>query len=150
MSKCINDHNLFLEQKNNIDLQNNQRILLIDNNDDVLLTFKLLLQNCGFIVDTFANPIEALYHFNKNPMNYNIVISDINLPYVSGFEFIKKVRLMNPEIIVLVSTVDEYENFINQGKIMLNDSSFVEIDDIIYKPVSQNELCKIVNETLLQ
>ncbi|MGI9009843.1 MAG: response regulator [Nitrososphaeraceae archaeon] len=149
MNKCINDHNLFLEQKNSINLQNNQRILLIDNNDDVLLTFKLLLQNCGFIVDTFTNPVEALYQFNKNPMNYNIVISDTNIPYVSEFEFIKKVRLMNPEIIVIVST-DEYENFINQGKMMLNESSFVEIDGIIHKPISQYKLCKIVNETLVQ
>jgi CheY-like chemotaxis protein len=82
MSKCINDHNLFLEYRNNIVAQNNQRILLIDNNDDVLMTFKLLLQNCGFIVDTFTNPVEALYQFNKNPINYSVVISDTNLPYV--------------------------------------------------------------------
>ena len=149
MSKCINDHNLFLEYRNNIVAQNIKRILLIDNNDDVLLTFNLLLQNCGFIVDTFTNPVEALYQFNKNPMNYNIVISDTNLPCVSEFEFIKKIRLMNPEIIVLVST-GEYENFINQGKMMLNDSSFVEIDGIIHKPISQYKLCKIVNETLVQ
>jgi CheY-like chemotaxis protein len=149
MSKCINDHNLFLEYRNNIDGQNIKRILLIDNNDDVLLTFNLLLQNCGFIVDTFTNPVEALYQFNKNPMNYNIVISETNLPCVSEFEFIKKIRLMNPEIIVLVST-GEYENFINQGKMMLNDSSFVEIDGIIHKPISQYKLCKIVNETLVQ
>ena len=149
MSKCINDHNLFLEYRNIIVAQNIKRILLIDNNDDVLLTFNLLLQNCGFIVDTFTNPVEALYQFNKNPMNYNIVISDTNLPYVSEFEFIKKIRLMNPEIIVLVST-GEYENFINQGKMMLNDSSFVEIDGIIHKPISQYKICKIVNETLVQ
>ena len=61
------------------------RILFVDDNKDILLTIKEGLEYHGFIVDTFSNPLEALSSFK--PELYNLVLIDVKMPQMSGFEF---------------------------------------------------------------
>jgi DNA-binding response OmpR family regulator len=53
------------------------KILLVDNEADVTITFKAILQDAGFIVDTYENPLIALCNFI--PQFYDLIILDINL-----------------------------------------------------------------------
>ena len=52
--------------------------------------FKVALQENGYSVNAFTNPIVALEHLLNNPNKYELVISDYRMPYLNGCELDKK------------------------------------------------------------
>src|SRR5918999_5693905 len=60
------------------------KILLVDNEADVTITFKAILQDAGFIVNTYEDPLIALSNFI--PRFYDLVILDIGMPKMNGIE----------------------------------------------------------------
>jgi CheY-like chemotaxis protein len=62
-----------------------------DDDFDIITVIKLRLQqHCSFDVYAFTDPCLALEHFKVNASKYQLVISDIRMPQMNGFEFIKK------------------------------------------------------------
>ncbi len=66
------------------------RILIVDDEADLLDVFKMELESHGFVVRTATNGLEALEHFEK--MEFDIVITDIVMPWMNGADFLKKLR----------------------------------------------------------
>ena len=60
-----------------------KNILLVDDEPDITMAFKLILENAGFIVDTYQDPLVALFKFKPN--FYGLVILDIKMPRMNGF-----------------------------------------------------------------
>jgi DNA-binding NtrC family response regulator len=119
---------------------NHKTILIVDDHIDVLITIKSMLQTCGYAVNAFNDPLLALEHFIR--MTTLIVISDMILPSMSGLEFIKKVRSVNPETVTFVITASD--NIKDFDKNMLYDSTLIELDGIIRKPILLDDLCRLV------
>jgi len=100
---------------------------------------KMGLQHNSFNVFGFTDPSLALEHFRLNAANYGLVISDIRMPQMNGFEFIKKVKEIKPEIKVFLMTAFE-----------INDIEFrrvlpsTRIDEFIQKPISIERLNTLV------
>src|ERR687897_1255737 len=117
-------------------------ILLVDDQIDVLITVKSMLQTCGNSVDAFNDPLLAVEHFSRRSHEYGIVISDMIMPFMSGFEFIKQVRTFNPEIVIFVITASECIKDINKD--LVYDSTLIELDGLIQKPILLDDLCRIV------
>ena len=75
-----------------------RRILLIDDDPDVTLTLKTVLENNGYAVDVFNDPIMALQNFKKvadedttnGKYHYDLVLTDIRMPIINGFELYQK------------------------------------------------------------
>ncbi|MGI0044427.1 MAG: response regulator, partial [Nitrososphaeraceae archaeon] len=131
--------------KNAVDILpswNHKTILLVDDQIDVLITIKSMLQTCGYSVDAFNDPLLAVEHFSRHSHEYGIVISDMMMPFMSGFEFIKQVRVVNPEIVTFVITASEEIKDINKD--VLYDSTLIELDGFIQKPILLDDLCRIV------
>ena len=117
-------------------------ILLVDDQIDVLITIKTMLQTCGYAVDAFNDPLLALDHFRKHSHDYRIVISDMILPTMSGLEFIKNIRTVNPEIVTFIITaLDNIKDFSTD---LLYDSTVLQLDGIIHKPILLADLCSSV------
>ena len=77
-------------------------ILLVDDDEDILFTFKAIFQNEGYKVDSFSNPLEALSHYSSiDPYFYNIVIMDIRMPELNGIKLYSKIKIFNPDVKVL-------------------------------------------------
>jgi len=121
---------------------NQKTVLLVDDQIDVLITVKSMLQTCGYSVDAFNDPLLAVEHLSLRSNDYGIVISDMAMPFMSGIEFIKQVRAFNPEIVTFVITVSDSINDINKD--MLYNSTLIELDGCIQKPISLDDLCRIV------
>ena len=83
---------IFSIKRENIPTQNkpSYRILFVDDDRDILFTIKKSLEDHGFIVDTFSNPLEALSSFK--PDSYDLVLIDIKMPEMSGFEFYQELQ----------------------------------------------------------
>ena len=73
-------------------------VLLIDDDKDILLTLKLSLEREGTNTQGFTDPVLAVEHFKNNAANYDIVITDIRMPRMNGFEVARAVKEIRPDI----------------------------------------------------
>lgn len=117
------------------------RLLVVDDEPDIVYVLKLGLQQNGFLVDGFTNPQEALQSFKSNAESYCLLLSDVRMPGLSGMQLARKVKETNPDVKVVLMTAFE---------IMDNEFSKVfpstQVDGFIQKPVRIRELIdKIVN-----
>jgi two-component system, OmpR family, response regulator ChvI len=63
-------------------VRSRNKILFVDNEADVTITFKAILQDAGFIINTYEDPLIALSNFI--PCFYDLVILDIEMPKMNG------------------------------------------------------------------
>ena len=122
------------------------RIFFVDDNKDILLTIKEGLEYHGFIVDTFSNPLEALSSFK--PELYDLVLIDVKMPQMSGFEFhheLRKKAVYGTEIKTCFITA--YEVYFETLK-----KEFPELYGgcFIRKPIKIEDLVSKINEELNQ
>lgn len=117
------------------------KLLVVDDDADILLVLKLgLLQN-RLLVDAFTSSEEALQSFKSNIESYSLVLSDVRMPGLSGIQLAKKVKEINPEVKVVLMTAFE-----------IRDKEFstvfpsTKVDGFIQKPISVKALSdKIVS-----
>ena len=96
-----------LQHDNDLLLSRSKSILLLDDEVDIVSIIKHSLQAQGLNVYSFTHPLLALEHFQLNSKNYGLVLSDIRMPSMTGFEFARKIRKINPSTkILLMSAFD--------------------------------------------
>ena len=76
------------------------KILLIDDEPDILRHMKKALQNLGHTCDTFEDSLVALTHFSAD--KYDVVISDVLMPAMNGYAVAKRVRMIAPDARILL------------------------------------------------
>jgi PleD family two-component response regulator len=106
------DRGLFLSNKDNIAnyyIKNNRRgiilkedtnrghndkpiakLLIVDDEPEILQVLQIGLEQNGFLVDGFTNPEEALQSFKSNAEGFRLMLSDIRMPGLSGIQLAKK------------------------------------------------------------
>jgi DNA-binding NtrC family response regulator len=121
--------------------KNTGSILVLDDDFDINNLLKISLKRQGYNVFGFTDPLLALEHFKINHSTYSLVISDLRMPVMSGFEFLHNIKLMKPKInVILMSAFD-----------MEGDSEFTKysknyiIDGFIQKPIAMKMLYNIVD-----
>ena len=85
-----------------------KRILLVDDEYDISLTIKIVLEENGFKVDSFTDAYEALDNFRADL--YDLAILDIIMPEIDGFSLYEKIKKVDDEVAVcfLTATDDAY------------------------------------------
>ena len=129
--------------KNNKRPTSQMMIQVVDDEFDIVNIIKLYLQEIGFNVFGFTDSSLALEHFRINCKDYILVISDIRMPGMNGFEFVRKIRETNPTVKVLLMSAFE----VNSSELSAGLGS-AKIDGFIQKPVSLHELNTIVQKQL--
>ena len=112
-------------------------VMVVDDEIDILNLFKEVLTVNAIDTRTFLNPEEALQEFEANHVNYKLVISDVKMSPISGFEFIKKLRDIDPRIKVVLTTAFEIEG---------NRLTEVHTDEFFNKPVRMDYLVQLVKK----
>jgi DNA-binding NtrC family response regulator len=118
------------------------RILLVDDEEDILLILKNILELHEFQVDSFASSMDALSKFR--PSFYNLLIVDIRMPGMNGFELFSKIRDVDSKVKVCFLTA--FETYRDEFK-----RQFPQLDEVkcyIKKPVSASALIKHVENIL--
>jgi DNA-binding NtrC family response regulator len=107
------------------------KLLVVDDDPDIVQVLKLGLVKNRFQVDAFSNPNEALQRFKSNADSYCLVVSDIRMPALSGIQLARKVKEINPNVKVILMTAFEIRD---------NEFSKVfpstHVDGFVQKPVS--------------
>jgi DNA-binding NtrC family response regulator len=118
-------------------------ILVLDDEFDIISVIKQGIDKQGFRVSAFTDPYLALEHFQINSELYGLVITDLRMPGMNGYEFIKKVKEIKPQVKVFFMTAFSI-NDIEFRRIL----PFVKIDEFIEKPVSLNKLASLINKSI--
>jgi two-component system, OmpR family, response regulator ChvI len=84
------------------------RVLLVDDEPSITQTFELGLKHYGFEVDSFNNPVSALAAYS--PSKYDILLFDIRMPIMNGFELYKEIRKIDDQAKVCFITAYEIDD----------------------------------------
>jgi DNA-binding response OmpR family regulator len=134
------------------------RILIVDDEPDITLSLKVGLEQeqegeeekeevrtgrRGFVVDTSNDPVQTLSHFK--PGVYDLLVIDIKMPKMNGFELYKEIRKIDDNVKVCFLTAgeiyyDEYRRVFPK----LNIRCFAS------KPISTKELANRIKEEIVQ
>jgi DNA-binding response OmpR family regulator len=122
-----------------------KRILIIDDHYDTTLTFKVALESSNnkkeFEVYTCNDPLAALFDFKPN--FYDLLLIDINLPYMNGFELYEKISKIDLNVKVCFMSAGEVNHdAIREIHPSLNIGCFIQ------KPVTIDYLIKRVKAEL--
>jgi DNA-binding response OmpR family regulator len=83
----------------------NKRILIVDDEPDIALAFKIGLEDSGFVVDTFNEPKIAFSNFKSD--FYELLLLDIKMPKLNGIEFYQRMKEVDKKVKVLFITASE-------------------------------------------
>ena len=116
-----------------------KKILLVDDEPDVTYTIKKIVEDNGYKIDEFNDPILALNNYKVN--FYDLVILDIKMPTMDGFELYLKIREKDPNVKIcfLTAITGFNEEF---RKIRLALGKTINEDYFIQKPVEMEDLIK--------
>jgi len=110
-------------------------ILVIDDEFDIVNPIKLSLQKHGFNAYGFTDPLLALEHFQNNSSNIDLILCDIRMPQMNGYELVKRIKTLQPKVRVLLMSAFEI-NDLEFSKVLPS----VKIDGFISKPISLKDL----------
>ena len=116
-------------------------MLLIDDDKDVLTVLKRSLEVKAVNTYGFTNPVLAVEHFRNNAANYDIVVTDIRMPQMNGFEVARAVKEIRPDIKVLFITAFEINK--SEFERVLQSTT---VDAFITKPVKSATFVEIIND----
>jgi DNA-binding NtrC family response regulator len=111
------------------------KLLVVDDDSDILQVLKLGLLKNRFLVNAFTNPEEALQSFKSNAESYCLMLSDVRMPGLSGIQLARKVKEVNPNVKTVLMTAFE-----------IRDSEFskvfpsTQVDGFVQKPIGIKEL----------
>ena len=117
-----------------------EKILLIEDDLEMQSLISDYLQNYDFEVKAYDKPKEALSHLRANPSHYKVVVLDLMLPQMDGFDVCKEIRSMSDAHIIISSARNELsDKILGYG---------VGADDYLAKPYEPRELVLKINSFL--
>jgi len=151
-----------IENKKN---KEEKRILLVDDEQDVLLTFQLILVREGYKVSPFDNHLDALSSFRVG--SYDLAILDIKMPKMDGFQLYEEIKKIDCSVKVCFITaataaaigeeIHQYHEITGKNgedavqKPKWKQQQYCELQKTMFlkKPISNGVLIKEVNRILM-
>ena len=100
-----------------------RKILVVDDDADVVSTFKMILEINGFEVDAYTNPALSLAKFKSN--TYGLLLLDIRMPIINGFELFKKMKSIDSQVeVCFITAYADYREEFNELFSMLEEAKY--------------------------
>ncbi len=119
----------------------NERILLVDDEDQIVLMLRQMLRHLGYHVTDTTSSLEALKMFSERPDDYDLFITDQTMPDMTGFQLTQKILQIRPGIPVILCT--GFSSNISEEK-----AKNIGIREFIMKPVVKRDLAEILRRVL--
>lgn len=120
-----------------------KKIMVVEEDRNMALSIKLALEASDFLVEMFTDPLLALDEFKKNSQGYSLIIIDMKMINMSAFEFMRKTKIKDPDIKVLLITTFEIKP-LEFSRVLPT----VKIEGLIEKPSLLNKIIPSVNKIL--
>jgi CheY-like chemotaxis protein len=143
VNKDRNKEDFFANQRLELKQNDTHNIMIVDDEQDILVTYNSMLYGEGYNVKTFSNPHEALLHFaHADKSYYDLIILDIRMPSLNGLQLYHRLKAINKDVKILFLSALEASEEIS--------SVFPELKygDIIRKPISKEHFVEKINALL--
>jgi len=121
----------------------NKRVLLVDDEPDLNLTLKMVLEQNGFKVNSFIDPLSALENFRGEAAGmYDLLILDMRMPNMNGFELYRQIKKIDDKVKVCFLTacdIDYDEQFTKELFPILDNNCYIR------KPIENETLIRRLN-----
>jgi signal transduction histidine kinase len=112
-------------------------ILLVDDNPQMALLVKQMLERIGYQVETRLNPLEAYEAFKARSTDFDLVMTDLDMPDMTGIELAEKLLAIRPDTAIILST--GYCEPTTQER-----AHTIGIKAVIFKPFHASALSRLV------
>lgn len=118
-----------------------ERILLVDDEAAIVNIGRQLLERLGYSISTRTGSMEALALFRQNPEQFDLIITDLTMPHMTGVKLARELLAIRPDIPIILCT--GYNNIIPaEGYEALG------IKALAHKPIVRSELAKLIRNVL--
>jgi CheY-like chemotaxis protein/two-component sensor histidine kinase len=118
-----------------------ERILLVDDEDDMRRTSAAMLVRLGYRVASFGSAAEALAAFRSGPVDFDLVVTDLAMPALTGLEFAAGVIRHRPGIPIILITG-------YAGNLTEKSLREIGFNELLLKPLTMDALGRAVHRTL--
>ena len=119
----------------------NERIMVVDDEIKIAQIFQRMLGKLGYKVTIFTDSIEAISAFRKTPDAYDLVVTDMTMPKMTGAELAREVLALRPALPVIMTT--GFSETIDMAK-----AKRLGIREFLLKPVKKEQLSVVVRKVL--
>jgi len=129
------------ENKNN---ENKKKILIVDDDPDICVTLRKIFEQNGFMADSFVEPILALENFKAG--SYDLLLLDIKMSQMSGFQLHQEMKKIDKEIKVcfLTATEMDFDKFRKEKEFYVLDK-----ERFLRKPIDSKEIIREITGILM-
>jgi len=135
---AISNHVPLIEIEN---CEGYEKILFVDDEDILTEMVRDTLENFGYDVTIFSNSLDAFEHFKENSDNYDLIISDTTMPDMTGDILIQQIRLIRPDIPVILCT--GFSDHIDDEK-----ADQMQINALMYKPIPAGDMVSTIRRVM--
>jgi len=121
--------------------KDNERILLVDDEIELVESGIRVLRWMGYQVQGTADPIKALEMIRDQPHQFDLIISDFSMPHMNGIQLAEEIKRINPGIPIIL--LSGYNSDVPKKQI-----KSTVINGFITKPISKNELARAIRKVL--
>lgn len=118
-----------------------ERILFVDDEEMILDMTNEMLLSLGHSVKTYQNPMEALETYAVDPYAFDLVITDQNMPEMSGSELAREILAIRPEIPIILCT--GYSSLIDK-----KEAKKIGIKGYAHKPIGMEKYDRLIREVM--
>ena len=118
-----------------------ERILYLDDEESLVLLAKRMLERMGYRVAGFHDSSLALQAFESAPGDFDLVLTDLSMPGMSGMDVSRRILTIRPDIPVLLAT-----GYVRKEDVELAHS--IGIREVIWKPQTIGEMGDLLAQQL--
>jgi CheY-like chemotaxis protein len=118
-----------------------KKVMIVDDEPDIVGSLDNALKNHGYRSVCFTDPLKAIEEFRSNSQEYALVVSDIKMPEMDGFEFARNVKEASRDMPVVLMTAYEIDE--SEFSSLLPPAVSAEL---LKKPFSNAQLLGIVRK----
>jgi len=119
----------------------NERILFVDDEKSITKMTGKTLQRLGYQIEIKTNPLEAIELFQSKPDQFDLIITDMTMPQMTGVKLSKKLKEIRSDIPVIICT--GHSALLDEEK-----AKEMGIDAYVMKPIVKQEIAKTIRQVL--
>ena len=119
----------------------NETILFVDDEESIVKMIGQMLGRLGYRVETRLNPAEALELFQSNPHEFNLVITDMTMPQMTGVKLSEKLKDIRSDIPIIICT--GHSALIDEER-----AKEMGVSAFVMKPIMKRDIAKTIRKVL--
>jgi PAS domain S-box-containing protein len=127
--------------KNTSSLKGNEKIMFVDDEESIRDVSKEILERYGYKITLCKNGIEACEEFEKTPHQFDLIITDMTMPGLTGDKLAAKILKIRPDFPIILCT--GYSENLSEA-----DAMKIGIKKYIQKPIANQDLIGLIREVL--